>query len=492
VSEREFDVVVVGAGPAGEVCAGRLADNGVSVALVERELVGGECSFYACMPSKALLRPAQALAEARRVPGAAQAAEGELDVAAVLRRRDEVVHDLDDRAQLPWVEERGIALVRGQGALVGERVVRVRGAGEVDAQGEGAGGGSAPGAAGRPGTGEELLLRARKAVVLAPGSGASLPPIPGLREAHPWTNREVTTASAIPASLLVLGGGVVGVEMAQAYASLGARVTVVEALERLIAGEEEFASAQVREGLEGLGVEVAEGVKASAVKREGDTGPVTVELEDGRSYTGAELLVAVGRRPRTDELGLEALGLADPGSPGRPVEVDETLRVPGREWLYVVGDANGRALLTHMGKYQARFAVDRILGRLAETDGLRFDGRRSPRVIFTEPQVAAVGHTLAGAREAGLNVRAVDRPTEGNAGGSFVGHGAPGTVRLVVDEDRRILVGATFTGVEVAEQLHAATIAIVGEVPLERLWHAVPCFPTRSEVWLGLLEEYGL
>jgi pyruvate/2-oxoglutarate dehydrogenase complex dihydrolipoamide dehydrogenase (E3) component len=460
---REFDVVVVGAGPAGEVCAGRLAENDLSVALVESELVGGECSFYACMPSKALLRPAQALAEARRVPGAAEAASGELDVSAALKRRDEVINDLDDDAHLPWLAERSITLIRGHALVSGERTVQVG----------------------------DQLLSARRAVVLAPGSAASIPPIPGLREAEPWTNREATTAAAIPASLLVLGGGVVGVEMAQAYASLGARVTIVEALGRLIAGEEEFASEQVRESLLELGVEVVLGVKASAVRRdhgEGVHGPVTLELQDGRSFTADELLAAVGRRPRTDALGLESLGLPA----GETVAVDSTMRVPGHQWLYVVGDANGRVLLTHMGKYQARLAAAHILGRDGADTLLRSDGHLSPRVIFTEPQIAAVGHTLASAREAGLNVRAVDKPVGANAGGSFVGHEAPGDVRFVVDEDRRVLVGATFTGVEVAESLHAATIAVIGEVPLERLWHAVPCFPTRSEVWLRLLEAYGL
>ena len=451
VSEREFDVVVIGAGAPGEVVAGRLGENGVSVAIVEERLVGGECSFYACMPSKALLRPGELAAEARRVPGVAV---GELDVTAVLARRDEVVHDLDDTSMVPWLEDRGVTLVRGHGRLDGERRVRV---------------------------GEEVLV-ARRAVVLASGSSATIPPVPGLAEARPWTNVEATTAKQVPGRLFVLGGGVVGVEMAQAWSSVGSRVTLVHRGDRLLEREEPFAGEQVGDALRAAGVDVRLRTSVSEASRNGS---VRLGLDDGDVVETDELLVAIGRTPRTSDVGLETVGLESSGY----VRVDDSLRVPGRDWLYAVGDVNGRALLTHMGKYQARLAADAILGKDVK---LRSDGGASPRVIFTDPQVGAVGLTLAAAEEAGLRVRAVDVDTSGNAGGSFVGRGAPGTARLVVDEERRVVVGATITGAEVAEALHAATIAVVGEVPLDDLWHAVPAFPTRSELWLRLLEAYGL
>ena len=444
---------MIGAGPAGEVAAGRLAERGeLSVALVEQHLVGGECSYYACMPSKALLRPQELLRETTRVPGVD--ADG-IDSEVVLRRRDEVVHDLDDSSQLPWLEEREIQLIRGRGRLTGERQV------EVDGR----------------------VLEAKRAVILAVGSMPAIPDIDGLHDAGPWTNRKGTTADSVPESLIVLGGGVAGVELAQAWRSLGSEVVLLEAGPRLLAREEAFAAKLVQDALEEAGVDVRIETKATRVERSSDG--VTATLDGGGAVSGSEILVAVGRRPPTADLGMETVGL----EPGEYVETDETLRVRGSDWLYAIGDVNGRAPLTHMGKYQAKIAADNILGG---EQRIELDGGRSPRVVFTDPQVAAVGHTLASAEDAGVQARCIDIPTSGTAGASYVGRNAPGTCRFVVDEERKVLAGATFVGVEIGDFIQAATIAVVGEVPLERIAHAVPPFPARSELWLKFTEEYGL
>jgi dihydrolipoamide dehydrogenase len=311
-----------------------------------------------------------------------------------------------------------------------------------------------------------------------------MPPIEGLDAIDDaWTNREATTAKEIPGRMVIMGGGVVGVEMAQAYATLGAHVALAEGERRLIPREEEFACVQVTEALEALGVDVRRGQKATKVAQDGD-GKVTVTLGDGSTVEGDVLLVALGRTAQTEQLGLEDLGFGA----GAYVDADEHCRVPGHDWLYAIGDLNGRALFTHMGKYQARVAAQHILGDdMALEHGA--DGPLSPRVIFTEPQVAAVGHTSDTAKEARLDVEIVEVETSGNAGGSFYGRNAPGTSRLLIDRQRGVIVGATFTGAEIADFLHAATIAIVGEVPVARLRHAVPAFPTRSEIWLNLLEQ---
>jgi dihydrolipoamide dehydrogenase len=472
---HEWDVIVVGAGPVGENAADRAHKAGLTVAIVEKHLVGGECSFYACSPSKALLRPIHATRASQRVQGSEGA---RIDPQGVLARRDAWINrvgtsdTLDDSGQVGWLEHVGITLLRGEGRLAGERTV------EVD---------------GRP-------IRARQAVILATGSGPAVPPIPGLREAKPWTNREATTSRLIPSRLAVLGGGVVACELAQVFAALGSEVTIVERADGLLGRTEAFAGEAVAAALERDGVDIRLGTKAESVSRLGPTGEVTVQLSDGGSVTADELLVAVGRTPTTKGLGVEEVGgqLDDAGY----VRVTDRMEVVGvsgdTPWLYAVGDLNGKALLTHMGKYQARAVGDLVGARAAgrEPEAAKTTPRAvdvgSPQVVFTDPEVASAGLTEEQARERGIRVRVVDLPMDSAAGAGLQAEGYQGQARIVVDEEAGILVGATFVGQDVAELVHAATVAIVGRVPLETLWHAVPSYPTMSEIWLRLLEEYGL
>jgi pyruvate/2-oxoglutarate dehydrogenase complex dihydrolipoamide dehydrogenase (E3) component len=478
-----FDVVVIGGGSAGENAAQYAIQNSPrTAAIVEAELVGGECSYWACMPSKALLRPVDVLDDARALPGLAGMLSGSLDVDAVLARRDEFTHHHDDSGQVQWAQDNGIEVVRGRGRLSGERVVEV-----ADAEG-----------------GAVRSLEARHAVVIATGSSASIPPVEGLREARPWTSRDVTNLREVPARVAVLGGGVVGCEATTWLKGLGAReVTVIEPEPALLGQQEPFAGELMARQFDERGITVLLGTRVDSVRRAAVEdrgvgrirgGPATLSA-GGSTFEVDEIVVAAGRRANSSELGLEPLGI-DLGASHGFLTTDDRMTVPGAGgWLYAVGDVCGRALLTHMGKYQGRIAGDVIAARAEDRplDGLRYrdvaDHDMVPAVVFAEPQVGSVGLTEARARERGIEVQALEYDLGAVAGASLLRDGYTGTAKLVVDRGSDTLVGATFVGPEVAELVHAATVAIVGRVPLESLWHAVPSYPTVSEVWLRLLES---
>ncbi|MEU5213752.1 NAD(P)/FAD-dependent oxidoreductase [Streptomyces sp. NPDC020742] len=477
-TDEAYDVIVLGAGPTGENVADRAHAAGLSAVIVESELVGGECSYWACMPSKALLRPVTARSEARTVPGLKDAVAGPLDAPAVLDHRDAFASYWKDDGQVRWLDSAGIDLVRGEGRLAGPRRVVVDG--------------------GR-------VLTARHAVAVCTGSRAVLPPVPGLAQAQPWTSRDATSAKAVPGRLVVVGGGVVGVEMATAWRALGASVTLLVRGDGLLPRMEPFAGRLVAESLAEAGAFLRTGVEVREVRREAPGGPVTVVLDSapgggapGDEIVADELLIATGRAPRTENIGLETVGL----EPGSWLEVDDSCRVTGVPggWLYGVGDVNHRALLTHQGKYQARIAGAAIAARargvpILESDpwgahAATADLRAVPQVVFSDPEAASVGLTAAAAERAGYRTRVVDQDLAAVAGASLYGDGYRGRARMVVDLDREVLLGATFVGHGVGELLHSATVAVAGEVPVERLWHAVPAYPTISEVWLRLLEAY--
>jgi pyruvate/2-oxoglutarate dehydrogenase complex dihydrolipoamide dehydrogenase (E3) component len=463
-----YDVVIIGGGAVAENVAERAVQGGLTAVLIESELVGGECSYWACMPSKALIRSGMTLRAAQRVEGAKEAVTGPLDVAATFRRRNGFTHDWNDQSQVDWVAGAGISLLRGFGRLTGVKRVSVT-----------------------AGDGTVTELEATHAVVVSTGSDPLMPDIPGLLEANPWTPRDATSAQVAPASLAIIGGGVVAVEMATAYASFGTGVTIL-ARSGLLRNEEDFAADLVTTGLRELGVDIRTAAPTSVARVEDG---IAVHLGDDM-ILAEEVLVATGRVPRTNDIGVDTIGL----TPGEWLQVDDTLLVKGTDWLYATGDVNHRALLTHQGKYQARAAGDVIAARAAGkpvddapwgTHVATADHAAVPQVTFSDPEVASAGLTSDAARKAGYDIRVVDYEMGWVAGASLQADDYKGTARMVVDEKRKVLLGVTFVGQDVSELIHAATIAIVGEVPIDRLWHAVPAYPTMNEIWLRLLEGYG-
>jgi pyruvate/2-oxoglutarate dehydrogenase complex dihydrolipoamide dehydrogenase (E3) component len=492
---KHYDVIVVGAGPAGWRVAIQLVKNGMSAALVENELVGGECHFWACIPSKALLRPPEALTEANEVEDARQAVHGRLSAESVLSRRDRFADQWDDSKVKGTLEKGGVVILRGQGQLDGPKRVIISSNNDDKSN--------------------TKTLVAKQAVVLSTGSRATIPKVKGLTEAQPWTNRNATGAKKAPSSLAIMGDGAVGCEMAHAWWSLGTKVTIISKHDRILNKFEPFVGERLMEVFKHRGISVRTNVNVKEVERPNhkqDHPPLNIKLDDGTTITADELLVAVGRTPNTDKLGLEAVGL----KPGNWLQVDDTCLVQGVEgdWLYALGDINQRALLTHIGNYQARACAHAIIARahgaLTSNNNNGESSRSSnsyepwnrwvatadhvavPQVIFTDPQIASVGFTEKDARRLNINVRAVDYEIDTLQGASLHTDGYTGRARIIVNEDRHVIIGATLIGPQVGELLHPATIAIICEIPLERLWHAVPSFPTMSEVWLHLLENYGL
>ncbi|WP_406395953.1 dihydrolipoyl dehydrogenase family protein [Streptomyces sp. NBC_00887] len=474
-SSRTYDVVVLGAGPAGENLAERTSAAGLTSVIVENELLGGECSFWACEPSKALLRPVVARADARRIPGLRRAVEGPLDIPAVFAYRDKMSANWQDENQVDWLNSVSVDLVRGHGRLDGPRQVVVQ----------------------TP-DGDTVRLTARHVVGVCTGTVTAFPNLPGLESVRPWTNREATAARSVPDRLAVVGGGVVAVEMATAWQALGSQVTLLVRGSGLLHRMEPFAGEMVAASLEEAGVDLRFGVTVSEVARQnGPDSPVQITLSTGDSLTADEILIATGRSPHTADIGLETVGL----TPGDWLVVDDTYRVSAitEGWLYSVGDVNHRALMTHQGKYQARIA-GAIIGARAQGKPLDIgkwgahastaDIKAVPQVIFTDPDVVSVGLTTPEAEHTGRPVDVVDYDLAHLAGSAQYAEGYRGKARMLIDADHGTVLGVTFVGPGVQELLYSATVAVTTEATVEQLWHAVPAFPTISEVWLRLLETY--
>lgn len=454
--ETDADVVVIGGGPVGENVAQYVHEGGLSAVIVEESLLGGDCSYYACMPSKALLRPLEVAATARHLQGVTSP---EVDRAGLLARRDAWVSHYDDAGQVRWAETAGLRVVHGHAEITGPREVRVSE------------------------NGRDRTLTARRAVVVATGSSPVVPP--ALQNIHAWSSRDATGVVEVPERLAIVGGGVVAVEAATWMAALGSEVTLLVRGDSLLSGQEPFAGELVKSALEKAGVAVRFVTSVESATRENARSTGLGRLHGGPvrlSTTGGELevdevLVATGRTPRLADVGLDAVGVT-------PEDV-RTGSLP--EWLHVIGDAKGDALLTHMGKYEARVLGSRLAGAQESAPPAVVP---VPQAVFTDPEVGSVGMTERAAREAGHDVVVTESPITGAAGAGLMRDDAAGRAKLVVDRATGHLLGATFVGPSAAELVHAATIAVVGGVPVSVLRHAVPSYPTVSEIWLRLLEEF--
>ena len=441
---RQCDVIVIGTGPGGESLATRLAKAGLDVVAVESRLVGGECPYWGCIPSKMFIRAANAIAETRRVPGLAGTSTVEPDFSLVAQRiRDEATDSWDDTVAADRLTDAGVTLVRGHGRLTGERTVEVEAA-----------------------DGTRPTFTARRGVVLNPGTRPAAPPIDGLADTPYWTNHGALETETLPASLAVIGGGPIGLELAQAFARFGSAVTILQSGPRILAPEEPEASEVVTGVLRDEGVTVLTDVTVEKVEHDGST--FTVTHGDG-TIEVAQVLVAAGRQPNIDDLGLDTIGI----EPGRSLEVDDALRVAGQEGLWAIGDVVGRGAFTHVSMYQAQRAGSDVLGE----DLPPYD-ETFPRSTFTDPEVGGVGLTEKQARDKGLDVRVGLAPLNESSRGFVHGPGNEGVVKVVVDAARGVLVGATFVGPAGGESVSGLGVAVRAEVPVDVLRNSIYAYPT--------------
>jgi pyruvate/2-oxoglutarate dehydrogenase complex dihydrolipoamide dehydrogenase (E3) component len=488
LTKTTFDIVIIGGGPVANFAEGRLAKAGLSVAVIQHELYGGECHFFGCIPSKALLRPVEAFEAAKAIDGAREAiGNNKIDVDAVFKRRDKIVDSWDDNN---WISisngASGATLIRGFARIAGTKKVSVQPHGET----------------------QRFNIDAIIAVVVATGSTHVVPVIPGIESLKEgtelWINRDAVAANFVPEHLIILGAGAVGCEMATFYSAVGSKVTLISSSTEILPKVEGEAAKIVRKSLEASGVTIKLSSRASMIKRHA-ANSLSVVLSNGETISGSVLLNATGRKPRTYDFGLESIGLT---GEGQRLETDASLAVPTSEgsepWLYAVGDVNGLGPTTHMGVYQARIASNAILSSVRDKQptlklntpvGVTVSkAKRSentfPQVIFTEPNIGAVGHTLASAQSAGLKVRAADSDFS-IPGAWLYGDGQPGWARWVIEEETERLVGATFCCVEGSEFVNASQVAILQGLTLNEMVHIVPPFPTRGEIWTYLLNAAG-